>query len=362
MRLKTQVDNQTTNAVDLAKFICAVLIIMIHIPPFGKTDTGSIYNYLNYGIQHYAARIAVPFFFISSGYFLYRKTTLSAFAVSYSKKYVFRILKLYCIWSVIYLPIVIYGIVKSQNSYLHSVASYIRNVIFTGSYTQLWYLNALIVAVCLTSFMLHKGIKPLRIGIIALCLYFIGLFDHSLYGFIVPVREHLPFIWKIFKFLGKIIVTTRNGFFFGFLFIAIGMVFAYYDINICRVKSIVLFVISMLFMFAEVFLAMKYGYIREHDMFVFLVPSAFFMFSFVKQISLSDNKIYKVLRVMSSLMFYTHLWVSWVIGRVMKAIGINTHNSCARFLSVLIITLILSYIIYDLSNKEKFERLKKLFS
>lgn len=362
MRIRAKVDNQINNAIDLGKFICAVFIIMIHVAPFGITDTGSIYYYLNYGIRHYIARIAVPFFFICSGYFLYRKTSLSTFNIYHSKKYVFHILKLYFIWSIIYLPIVIYGIYKSQNSYLHSIAGYIHSVIFTGSYTHLWYLNGLIVAVCLTSFMLYKGIKPMRIIVFASCLYFIGLFDHSLFGFIIPIRDHFPFVWKVIKILGKIIVTTRNGFFFGFLFVAIGMLFAYYEINISKIKSIVSFIISMLLLFVEVFLVKKYDFIKERDMYVFLVPSAFFMFSFIKQIELQNKKIYKVLRAMSSLMFYIHLWVNWVINKVIKNMGISTHNSCIQFISVLVITLFLSYTIYFLSNTKQFRLLKRLYS
>lgn len=362
MRIRTQVDKQTNNAIDLAKFICAILIIMLHVAPFGDTDKGTVFSYLNYGIQNYATRIAVPFFFIASGYFLYRKTTLSTFDVSYSKKYVIRILKLYIIWTLIYMPIVIYGFYKSQNSLIHSVASYIRNVIFTGSYTHLWYLNGLIIAVCLTSFMLYKGVKPLRIIAIASCLYFIGLFDHSLYGFIVPIRDNLPAVWKVLKLIGKIIVTTRNGLFFGFLFIAIGMLFAYYDIQISKSKSLVLFIVSMIMMLFEVFLAKKYGFIRERDMFVFLVPAAFFMFNFVKQVKLRDNTKYRVLRVMSSLMFYTHLWVSWIMSKAIKVAGINTHNSCIRFIVVLFATMLLSYIIYILSNRRRFKWLKVIYS
>ncbi len=51
------------NAVDLAKFICAILVVSIHVVPFGNTDN-ALLVLLNYFIQNWFSRIAVPFFFI----------------------------------------------------------------------------------------------------------------------------------------------------------------------------------------------------------------------------------------------------------------------------------------------------------
>lgn len=56
------------SAIDLAKFICAILVVSGHVAPFGLTDNEML-QLLNYGIQQWLARIAVPFFFISSGFF-----------------------------------------------------------------------------------------------------------------------------------------------------------------------------------------------------------------------------------------------------------------------------------------------------
>lgn len=53
--------------VDLVKFICSILVVMIHVAPFGVNN--NVYTLFNYGIQHYLARIAVPFFFVPQGVF-----------------------------------------------------------------------------------------------------------------------------------------------------------------------------------------------------------------------------------------------------------------------------------------------------
>lgn len=59
---------QNYNAVDLIMLMCAILVVAIHIAPFGTDSTGVLAG-LNWVFQSYLARIAVPFFFIASGYF-----------------------------------------------------------------------------------------------------------------------------------------------------------------------------------------------------------------------------------------------------------------------------------------------------
>lgn len=50
------------NAIDLAKFLCAILVVTIHVAPFGLAQAGGLFAKLNYVTQDYIARIAVPFF------------------------------------------------------------------------------------------------------------------------------------------------------------------------------------------------------------------------------------------------------------------------------------------------------------
>ena len=127
MKLKPNIDEQKYNSIDLFRFICAIFVVMIHVNPFGNANRNIIFKYLDFGITQYLSRLAVPFFFITSGFFLYRKTVYSSFSFNNSKKYIRRILKLYILWSIIYLPLTIYDIVDSKN-YLFSVAEYIHNV------------------------------------------------------------------------------------------------------------------------------------------------------------------------------------------------------------------------------------------
>lgn len=58
------------NAIDLTKFIMAIFVVALHVEPL-KGMQGTFF----YQIYNTIARMAVPFFFITSGYLLFYKMT-----------------------------------------------------------------------------------------------------------------------------------------------------------------------------------------------------------------------------------------------------------------------------------------------
>lgn len=209
------------NAIDLAKFICAILVIIIHVPPFGYDSRMEVV--LNFGLRNYIARIAVPFFFITSGYFLYQKTDFNNFSTLPAKKYIIKILRLYILWSIIYFPLCINSIVNNTHGLLYGVLLYIQNFIFEGGYIHLWYLSATILGVFIITVLLSRHFSIKFILTSATILYCFGLLAQSWFGIILPLKIYAPQLWSLLKFIQSIIHTTRNGLFEGFLFISIGM-------------------------------------------------------------------------------------------------------------------------------------------
>ena len=61
------------NAVDIFKFICVILICTIHIGMFNKPE----FKDFNFAYKNTICRIAVPFFFVAAGFFLFRKEDTS---------------------------------------------------------------------------------------------------------------------------------------------------------------------------------------------------------------------------------------------------------------------------------------------
>src|SRR5688572_928654 len=100
-------DKKNYTGVDIVKFIMAVFVIAIHTQPlYSMRDTGYFHLY------EIIISTAVPYFFMASGYFLFTKInnddqTLDDKLVKL-RQYILKLIKLYLIWTVIYMPITLY--------------------------------------------------------------------------------------------------------------------------------------------------------------------------------------------------------------------------------------------------------------
>ena len=139
-------------AVDIAKYVSALLVVCIHTFPF--IDINEMLN--TYFIQTICC-LAVPFFFMISGYFLFRKIRNEEEDKDVLKKYLFRLLKIYLIWTVIYLPYTIYNYVQAQSGWM-GIFSYLRDFLLNGSYYHLWFLPALMTGTLIVYYLYHKRV------------------------------------------------------------------------------------------------------------------------------------------------------------------------------------------------------------
>ncbi len=105
-------------AIDLVKFICALLVVTLHIATYAfsnmavdgaaPTGHGNILMLILMPLYFVIVRVAVPFFFIASSYFLFKKIkACPEKRGEFVKKYCLRIFLLYVFWFVVSLPITI---------------------------------------------------------------------------------------------------------------------------------------------------------------------------------------------------------------------------------------------------------------
>lgn len=132
-------DNKTYVGIDFVKLVCAVLVVYMHTYCW-DTDLFGLW------VRDEVASIAVPFFFISSGYFFGVGIRRVQEKKRYLLHYLVRVLKMYTIWSVISLPAAWYNILLSHGEYSIAlkIIYLIRGFFFTGSVGIYWYLLALI--------------------------------------------------------------------------------------------------------------------------------------------------------------------------------------------------------------------------
>ena len=82
--------NKTYDSLDLAKWISAILVIVIHASPFQGNE------YIDFYIEEVISRIAVPLFFAISGFLFFRKITFENRKIartSQNHTYLFRYVK-----------------------------------------------------------------------------------------------------------------------------------------------------------------------------------------------------------------------------------------------------------------------------
>ena len=337
---------QEYNCIDVARFLCSLMVFMIHVPPFES-------KILNFYVQDCLARIAIPYFFICAGFFLYKKTSYQDFEIKRSLKYVLTLFEQYLLWTIIYFPIKVRELYINNKGVMHSVLLFIRDFFVVGSYTHLWFLPALISAVLCVSFLLYKRVKPVTITLISLVLYLLGLLSQSWYGIIVFLKQCVPVVWRGLVITQKIIVTSRNGVFYGFLFVAIGMLFAYYkDIFHFRLLyNVVGVTISCFLLILEAGFCNKQGYARVQDMYFMLIPTAFFLFAVTLSIRLRKGKLCYFLRRMSKLIFYLHMWIKYIVNYLYESFEKKFHVHIL-FELTLFVTLFISLLCIFVSNRK----------
>ncbi|MBE7016292.1 MAG: acyltransferase [Ruminococcaceae bacterium] len=346
--IKTRIE--VNHAFDVAKLFLSIMVIAIHMNPFGVEPALRVAQSANFWIHQWFCRIAVPLFFVMSGFLLYSKSNFKNFDTTYTKKYFKHILKLYLLWSLIYFPLALIQILRDSNGISHGILQYISRFIFAGSYRHLWYLNAILPSICLISFMLRKGITPKRIVLISFAFYVLGLLGDGYYGLTAPLIK-IPLAEKIISTYYNVCGTTQNGMFFGLFFLSLGMYFSQVKINISAKKALLLFIFSMALLACEVFIITKFKIAKDYGIMLCTVPAAGSCFLFLNSLRLKDRKIYNRMREASSFIYYSHIWIGWIVSNTLSLINDNLKNTPVYFLLTVIFSIVASAMVSVLKKR-----------
>lgn len=257
------------DAIDQMKFICAILVVAIHAVPFSEINP-----LWSFEIEQVGGRIAVPFFFVCSGFFFTGKLMTAGVAPLEAVRALMKRLGwLYAAWCGIYFAYDFRLCLKITGSLGAAAALYLRNLLFLGGHFHLWYLPALMVSLLL----LYAGYRMNRMGQFmgaAALLYIIGVAGNTYYGFV----EGTLWLQRVYEGYFQIFVTTRNGLFFGFLYVMLGAMVAYRKEIVPFRTGIQLAALFLLLMHIEAYLLEWRHIPREYDMYVMAAPFTFFLF------------------------------------------------------------------------------------
>ncbi len=312
--------------IDFFRFIAALMIVAIHIFPFANINMD-----VDYTFTRVLFRIAVPFFLMITGFFILPKSLLDK---SKLEQYTLKIIKIYIISMIIYFPVNVY------NGYLRDidVLAFLKDIFINGFFYHLWYFPALILGLWITYFIIKKIKNPV---IFFLILYMIGLFGDSYYGFI----DNLPILKEFYTLLFTIFDYTRNGLFYTPIFLYIGYSFSQTKRRESDENNFYYFLVFSISMAAEGLLLYKYAIPRHTSMYLFLLPTSYFL---GRLFLTTECKTNKKLRNLSTWLYILHplfLILVRLVAKVFHIENILVSNNLVTYICVVFSTVIFICII-----------------
>ena len=246
--------------------------------------------------------IGVTSFFIISGFLLYKKPVNK----ERLKKQVFRILKLYGCWTVVYLPLIYYEYLKHSVDISHAFVEFAQRAVFDGTYYHLWYLPSLIVAMCIVYIMRNRRFTLM---VVTMGLMIIGILANT-YGLRFP------------KMYYTIFLTTRNGLFMGSLLVAI------------------------VFLYLEGVLVSKYDSQITINMTFSTVMVAVVLVGLM--ISQLQMNVSKTVRNVSTLIYFIHPWIIFLVV-LLEHFGIVL-NASIKAIITMFISVLVAFVVAKMIN------------
>lgn len=203
-------NDNNSSSIDIMKYIAAIMVIIIHVGPIFEH-----WPLVNHVFVNGICRVATPLFFVSSAFFVRHKIKSNP---EYLKQYVKSIFKIYCFWSLVYLPLGLQYIAANFDIplYLYPVALVIA-FFYIGTYYHLWYIPALLFGLWFVDYLMKHMSKRIVYVLVILLYAFACLETHR------ELIANTYLLTLIDTYLG-IFVTPRNGLFFAPIFITIGYV------------------------------------------------------------------------------------------------------------------------------------------
>lgn len=328
--------------IDYFRLIAALLIVAIHTSPLASfSQTG------DFILTRILARVAVPFFFMTSGFFLISRYTCNTEKLG---AFVKKTVMIYGAAILLYIPINVYnGYFKMDNL----LPNMIKDIVFDGTLYHLWYLPASITGAVIAWYLVKK-LKYQKALMVAFVLYLIGLFGDSYYG----IAERVPCLNSLYALIFQVTDYTRNGIFFAPIFFMMGGFLSDNRQHISFGKSICGFLISFGLMFVEA-LALHHFALQRHDsMYLFLLPCMYFLFH---AISHFKGKRRADLRTIVLIIYIIHPMMIVIIRLCAKVLHLQemlVENSMIHYLAVCILSAAFSVGLTILQNKYRPNRKK----
>jgi len=261
-------------SIECTRVLAILAVMVIHISPFANPFDPTVWTdpwaVAMAGFLNQVTRFAVPFFFLSAGYFLQPRLQ-SAQPLDVALKYCRPLFGLWVVWSAIYIvmpfnPAAVFeqGYQAAMQPQWQMLRADLLNQWWVGGMVHLWFLPALALAVLIQA-LCYQWRKPqwalwLGGGLFVLALLG-GSYAKPLFG-----GE-----WKL---------LTRNGPFFSLLFVALGCAIRQYQWRLESAMALRLMLVGMALYAVEAILLWQGAGVglNRHDFLLGSVPWAVGLF------------------------------------------------------------------------------------
>ena len=326
------------NSFDLFKFVMAIFVVAIHTTNLQQN------SFLLFPL---ILRFAVPFFLMCSGYLLVKKINIRNLdeTIVY-KDYIIKIVKLYIIWSIIYLPITIYHFIYGEHihSTLVTLLGILKNYVFIGEQYYswpLWYLLATIYSYLIVLMFRKFKHSYKTILFVSIFLFIIG----AGYSACIDNLEKLPsnfanFFDYLIPILGQ---SGRN--LTSLFYIVIGILISNGELKVnFKVLIPLTFIIFMFCLFIDIEFVRALLYIL--------------LFILITKMNLNNSEIFFKLRKSSSIIYFTHMLVFFIYSLI---VGFDNCKGVIGFFVTFATTILLSFVIISINRKKDIDLLNIIF-
>ncbi len=253
------------------RVILAMMVVAIHCLPLHRLwPDGDILITLT------LFRIAVPFFFMISGYYVFSDLATQNSYPARQRIWLFikKQLQIYLIATLLFLPLAWYSGILGLNMPL---STFIQTLLVNGILYHLWYFPAIITGGLLVMGLLTR-LSFKQVFFIAVGLYVVGLGGDSWSG----LAAQTP-ITPLYSLIFQLLDGTRNGIFFAPLFLILGVLARRFAIKPASPHRYSYLMISLICLLLEGYLLHHFTTPKHDSMYVFLPFVLLFLFPIIQQ-------------------------------------------------------------------------------
>ena len=309
------------NSLDLLKYIFSLVVIAIHAQPISSSINPFLYS-----VYDIFCDLAVPVFFMTTGFLVYKKTMVKGTsAVMHAIK---SNIKFYIQCRLLYLPLEMIEHAQNGKSFIYNVLIYLRGFFITGGYyssTVFWFILSAIYSLIFIYYLLKKNYSITKITV---CCMIMTTFGYLCKEYVDCIQVHFPLIQKI---ISTTISTGRI--FNGFAYVAFGMLIANKEVR--KIEGLLLFIIGFVLCLLAPDLLKKYT----------LMVCAIGLFVCALNVKLPDSEIFGFLRLSSKINYVFHYCT-------LKFLNLFYDNNVVKFILTVIICFVISVIVSMYKRKK----------